>query len=68
MADSLAVAIRHAHLNRQIERHAAELEERVAERTAALSEANATLRENEDRLASIFRSAMDASWSSISGA
>ena len=60
VADSLAVAIRHAHLNRQIERHAAELEQRVAERTAALSEANANLRENEDRLASIFRSAMDA--------
>ncbi len=60
VADSLAVAIRHAHLNRQIERHAAELEQRVAERTAELSEANASLRESEDRLAGIFRSAMDA--------
>jgi formate hydrogenlyase transcriptional activator len=60
VADGLAVAIRHAHLNRQIERHAAELEQRVAERTAELSEANANLRESEDRLASVFRSAMDA--------
>jgi formate hydrogenlyase transcriptional activator len=60
VADSLAVAIRHAHLNREIERHAAELEQRVVERTAELSEANANLRESEDRLAGVFRSAMDA--------
>ena len=40
MANSLAVAIRAAQLNGQIERHAAELEQRVAERTAALSDAN----------------------------
>ncbi len=43
VANSLAVAIRHAQLNRQIERHAAELEQRVAERTAELSDANAQL-------------------------
>jgi PAS domain S-box-containing protein len=60
VGNSLAVAIRHAQLNRQIERHAAELEQRVAERTAELSAANAQLRESEDRLASVFRSAMDA--------
>jgi len=60
VGNSLAVAIRHAQLNRQIERHASELEQRVAERTAELSEANIQLRESEDRLASVFRSAMDA--------
>ena len=60
VGNSLAVAIRHAQLNRQIERHAAELEQRVVERTAELSDANIQLRESEDRLASVFRSAMDA--------
>ena len=60
VANSLAVAIRHAQLNHQIERHAAELEQRVAERTAELSKANVQLCESEDRLASVFRSAMDA--------
>ena len=60
VANSMAVAIRHAQLNRQIERHAAELEQRVAERTTELLAANAQLRESEDRLASVLRSAMDA--------
>jgi PAS domain S-box-containing protein len=36
LADTLAVAIRQAQLREQIERHAAELEDRVAERTADL--------------------------------
>jgi PAS domain S-box-containing protein len=60
VANSMAVAIRHAQLNRQIQHHAAELEQRVAERTAELSAANDQLRESEDRLASVLRSAMDA--------
>jgi PAS domain S-box-containing protein len=60
VADSLAVALRHAHLNEQIARHASELEQRVAERTRELSEANAQLRDSQERLAGIFRSAMDA--------
>ena len=60
VANSLAVAIRHAQLHRQIQRHAAELEQRVAERTQELSAANVQLKESEDRLASILRSAMDA--------
>ena len=60
VANSLAVAIRQAQLHRQIQRHAAELEQRVAERTRELSSANTQLSESEDRLASILRSAMDA--------
>jgi len=60
VANSLAVAIRHAQLHRQIQRHATELEQRVAERTLELSAANAQLKESEDRLASVLRSAMDA--------
>ncbi len=60
VANSLAVAIRHARLTDQIARHAAELEERVAERTEELSRANASLRDSEERLAGIFDSAMDA--------
>lgn len=43
-ANSLAVAIRQARLFEQIEQHALELEQRVAERTAELSEANANLK------------------------
>jgi PAS domain S-box-containing protein len=74
LANSLAVAIRHAHLNRQIESHAAQLEQRVAERTDELSRANASLREriaereraectrreSEERLAAVLRTTMDA--------
>jgi len=60
VANSLAVAIRHARLTDQIARHAAELEERVAERTEELSRANASLRDSEERLAGIFDSAIDA--------
>lgn len=43
-ANSLAVAIRQARLFEQIEQHALELEQRVAARTAELSEANAALK------------------------
>jgi PAS domain S-box-containing protein len=74
LANSLAVAIRQAHLNRQIESHAAQLEQRVTERTEQLSRANASLleriaereraehirRESEERLAAILQTAMDA--------
>jgi formate hydrogenlyase transcriptional activator len=54
VADSLAVAIRHAHLNQVAEHHAAELEQRVMRRTAELSEVNARLRESEDRVRSLY--------------
>lgn len=47
-------------LNQQIARHAGELEQRVAERTAELSSINAQLRDSEERLAAVFQSAMDA--------
>ena len=43
VADSLAVAIQQARLRERIERHAEELEQRVAKRTAQLQEANADL-------------------------
>ena len=43
VADSLAIAIQQARLNRRIQRHAEELEARVAERTAALVTANKEL-------------------------
>ncbi len=43
-ADQAAVAIHNARLYEQVQRHAAELEERVAERTAELYAANADLR------------------------
>lgn len=36
VADSLAISIQQARLNDQVERHSAELEERIAERTAEL--------------------------------
>ncbi|MCI0748642.1 MAG: PAS domain S-box protein, partial [Verrucomicrobia subdivision 3 bacterium] len=68
VANSLAVAIRQARLYEQIEQHANELEQRVAERTVALSAANASLkneiaererieavlRENEERYRSLY--------------
>jgi PAS domain S-box-containing protein len=47
-------------LNERINQHAAELEDRVVERTAQLSNMNAKLRDSEERLAGIFQSAMDA--------
>jgi PAS domain S-box-containing protein len=45
VAGSLAVAIRQARLYEQIAQHANELEQRVAERTVELSEANANLKQ-----------------------
>ena len=54
VADSLAVAIRHAYLNQQVAQHAAGMEQRVAERTRELSEANARLRESEDRVRALY--------------
>jgi formate hydrogenlyase transcriptional activator len=56
VADSLAVAIRHASLNQQVANHAAELEHRVAERTLELSETNSRLRESEDRVRALYNS------------
>lgn len=47
-------------LNQQIAAHAAELEQRVEERTAELSTINARLRDSEERLSGIFQTAMDA--------
>jgi PAS domain S-box-containing protein len=44
VAGSLAVAIRDAHLHQQVERHAAELERRVLERTAELQESEERIR------------------------
>jgi PAS domain S-box-containing protein len=44
VADQLAVAYRQARLHEQVERHAAELETRVAERTASLEEINQELK------------------------
>ncbi|HEY9603984.1 MAG TPA: ATP-binding protein, partial [Allocoleopsis sp.] len=43
VANQLAVAIQQARLQTQLQRHAAELEQRVAERTAALQDANESL-------------------------
>lgn len=40
VGNQLALAIQHSNLHEQIQRHAAELEERVIERTAALQAAN----------------------------
>jgi len=54
VADSLAVAIRQAHLNSQVERHAEQLEQRVQERTAELSNANTKLQESEERIRSLY--------------
>ena len=44
VADQLAIAIRQARLTEQVQRHATELEQRVAERTAELKAANEQLR------------------------
>jgi len=54
VADSLAVAIRHASLNQQVAHHAADLERRVTERTQELSETNSRLRESEDRVRALY--------------
>ncbi|MCU1335663.1 MAG: diguanylate cyclase [Bryobacterales bacterium] len=54
VADSLAVAIRHAHLNQQVAHHAADLERRVAERTMELSDANIRIRESEERVRALY--------------
>jgi len=54
VADSLAVAIRHAHLNQQVAQHASDLERRVTERTLELSDANSRLRESEDRVRALY--------------
>jgi PAS domain S-box-containing protein len=43
VANQLAIALRQAQLREQLQRHATELEERVAERTVALENANADL-------------------------
>jgi signal transduction histidine kinase len=43
VADQLAIALEQARLNEEVERHAADLEERVTERTAQLQETNAEL-------------------------
>jgi formate hydrogenlyase transcriptional activator len=56
VADSLAVAIRDANLQEQVQRHTAELEQRVVERTAELQEANARLQQSEDRIRSLYNS------------
>lgn len=40
VADQLAVALRQSRLHEEVQRHAAELEQRVAERTASLQEVN----------------------------
>ena len=56
VADSLAVAIRHAHLNQQVAHHAADLERRVTERTQELSETNSRLRESEERVRTLYNS------------
>jgi len=56
VADSLAVAIRHASLNQQVANHASELERRVAERTLELYENNSRLQESEDRVRALYNS------------
>lgn len=54
VADSLAVAIHQARLNQEVQRHADDLEKRVAERTAELSETNHRLYESEERIRSLY--------------
>lgn len=53
LANQIATGVHHARLYEQVQRHAAELEERVAERTRELAEANERLKEL-DRLKSQF--------------
>ena len=53
LANQIATGVHHARLYAQVQRHAAELEERVAERTHELAEANERLKEL-DRLKSQF--------------
>jgi len=45
LANQIATGVHHAHLYEQVQRHAAELEERVAERTQELADANERLKE-----------------------
>jgi signal transduction histidine kinase len=45
LANQIATGVHHARLYEQVQRHAAELEERVAERTRELAEANERLKE-----------------------
>ncbi len=45
LANQIATGMHHARLYEQVQRHAAELEERVAERTRELAEANERLKE-----------------------
>jgi formate hydrogenlyase transcriptional activator len=54
VADSLAVAIHQARLHQEVQNHAAELEQRVAERTTELSESNLRLHESEERIRSLY--------------
>jgi GAF domain-containing protein len=53
LASQAAQAIRNARLFDAVRRFAAELEERVVERTAALAEANAQLRDEKERLQAV---------------
>jgi signal transduction histidine kinase len=53
LATQAAIAIQNAHLHEQVQRHAAELKQRVAERTRELTAANEKLQEL-DRLKSKF--------------
>jgi signal transduction histidine kinase len=55
VADLLAIAIQQARLHEQVQRHTAELEQRVAERTAELTAANRSLQAANERLKELDR-------------